>query len=967
MGIVNNSRGIVSSVQVSTSVISGSDSFFGSCRSSEISASFGGSVYSIAKGSDRDSTLTVSGSRFLFPSFSCSQENRGNETGDRSFYSEHFSDCPPFQNGNKQVNQGFHSSGYVDYFPGSLRCLFPHPDFTSVQEVSPLCLERPGFPVQSPSFWAGYSPFSFYQGFTNSYGSPSFFGHSDSLLLGRFPTEGIQPRHSEFSYSDNYQSFASTRFPGFLEKVRAQSIPGFPFSRGTLQDRLRPSFPPCREVLTTLSEDSGPLLSGVSYCSSLSSTPGVNELFSRCSSSGSTSYSSPSVLSSQTLGSCISGLGSSGSNSTINFSTSAMVVSQGECSKGCDSLSSYSKSDTVHGCFSSRMGSFSRRSDSFRGLVSVSPEGSHQHSGDEGSSFSNQSLSGLIDSESCHVGHRQYHSGGLSQESGRYPLFFSVSTSLGHSDTVFSTSCAAISSSHSGKTQSVSRQSFQVFSSSQHRVGATPVSFSGHHTPMGLSSCRPVCYKSQQQTSNFCVSCPRSQVLSSGCNESIMGRNVRLRLSSFQVSKSCSTEDRSRELQDHSYCTSLAKTSVVSRSASSILCSASSSTSEIRSPLSVQRKSSAPKPRESSSSRLVAVRDSLRKRGFSSEAAKHISGSVRESTNLVYDARWTIFSNWCSEREIDPFQITVQHLADFLVFLFEVKGLSPSTIKGYRSAISRTLVLSGGPDFGSNEFISLLVRNFSLERPRQKVLVPQWDLGLVLASLKISPFEPAETVNIKFLSYKCCFLLALASGRRRSELHAFSVSDSCLRFNRDFSSVTLLTDPSFLAKNQIPDRGADPVIIPALPSECSSRLLCPVRILRIYLDRTRTIRTSNNSRLFIPIKKGISDLSVKTISTWICQTIFLAYKSSGNDLLNSFNIRAHDVRAVSSSWALFNSASLNDVLAAGFWRNENSFISHYLRSMATFADSLFSLGPIVSAQRVNFPPMSSDSGDSALR
>ena len=94
---------------------------------------------------------------------------------------------------------------------------------------------------------------------------------------------------------------------------------------------------------------------------------------------------------------------------------------------------------------------------------------------------------------------------------------------------------------------------------------------------------------------------------------------------------------------------------------------------------------------------------------------------------------------------------------------------------------------------------------------------------------------------------------------------------------------------------------------------------------------------------------------------------FLAYKSSGNDLLNSFNIRAHDVRAVSSSWALFNSASLNDVLAAGFWRNENSFISHYLRSMATFADSLFSLGPIVSAQRVNFPPISSDSGDSALR
>jgi hypothetical protein len=33
--------------------------------------------------------------------------------------------------------------------------------------------------------------------------------------------------------------------------------------------------------------------------------------------------------------------------------------------------------------------------------------------------------------------------------------------------------------------------------------------------------------------------------------------------------------------------------------------------------------------------------------------------------------------------------MSVQQIADFLVFLFEVKGLAPSTVKGYRSAISR--------------------------------------------------------------------------------------------------------------------------------------------------------------------------------------------------------------------------------------------------------------------------------------
>jgi hypothetical protein len=88
----------------------------------------------------------------------------------------------------------------------------------------------------------------------------------------------------------------------------------------------------------------------------------------------------------------------------------------------------------------------------------------------------------------------------------------------------------------------------------------------------------------------------------------------------------------------------------------------------------------------------------------------------------------------------------------------------------------------------------------------------------------------AEEVDIKFLSYKCCFLLALASGRRRSEIHAFSTSDYCLRFSRDKSSVTPLTDPAFLAKNQIPGRGSELIVISALPHDPSSKVLCPITV-----------------------------------------------------------------------------------------------------------------------------------------
>jgi hypothetical protein len=134
---------------------------------------------------------------------------------------------------------------------------------------------------------------------------------------------------------------------------------------------------------------------------------------------------------------------------------------------------------------------------------------------------------------------------------------------------------------------------------------------------------------------------------------------------------------------------------------------------------------------------------------------------------------------------------------------------------------------------------------------------------------KLSSFEPAEEVDLRFLYYKCCFLLALASGRRRNEIHVFSVSDSCRRFNRNKSSVTLLTDPCFLGKNQIPDRGAEPVIIPALPEDASYRLSCQIRILSIYLDRPKNSRPAKNTRLFLPLKNGVSDISANTISSWI--------------------------------------------------------------------------------------------------
>ena len=98
------------------------------------------------------------------------------------------------------------------------------------------------------------------------------------------------------------------------------------------------------------------------------------------------------------------------------------------------------------------------------------------------------------------------------------------------------------------------------------------------------------------------------------------------------------------------------KTSLVCKSTASVLCQATSASLKTKSSISVQRRCSSSFSRKSPSTRLVSVRDNLRQKGFPETATR----SVRESTSIVYDAKWTIFSDWCVGREIDPFKISVQ-------------------------------------------------------------------------------------------------------------------------------------------------------------------------------------------------------------------------------------------------------------------------------------------------------------------
>ena len=288
--------------------------------------------------------------------------------------------------------------------------------------------------------------------------------------------------------------------------------------------------------------------------------------------------------------------------------------------------------------------------------------------------------------------------------------------------------------------------------------------------------------------------------------------------------------------------------------------------------------------------------------------------------------------NWCHTKKVNPISAPITVIADFLIFLFSEKKCQISTIKGYRSMISNTLKFKTGNRIGSNPVLSELIRSFELQRPVQRSLTPKWDLSWVLVCLQKPRFEPLDKASKFHVTIKTAFLLALATAKRCSEIHALAMDTQHLRFNQSDGSVSLILK----SKNQLPSVKPDPIVVPSLARICkwehTDRLLCPVRALKFYLKMTSSYR-QNRTRLFLPIK-GNKDISKDTISRWISYTVKLAYRKLAKRDISFLKIKAHEVRALSSSWAFFDKVPLNDILQAAVWNSSSTFAKFYLRDMS---------------------------------
>ena len=158
--------------------------------------------------------------------------------------------------------------------------------------------------------------------------------------------------------------------------------------------------------------------------------------------------------------------------------------------------------------------------------------------------------------------------------------------------------------------------------------------------------------------------------------------------------------------------------------------------------------------------------------GFSVEVAERIAAPQRSSTRTIYKSKWALFEKWCRENSVDFSTPSVKQITDFFMYLYQDLNRRPSTIDGYRTAIVDTL----GPTahhIAHNADLHRLLSSFHRDRPKSSRNTRKWNLSVVLNELTKAPFEPMKDTDLKHLTLKTAFLLALASGKLRSEIHAW--------------------------------------------------------------------------------------------------------------------------------------------------------------------------------------------------
>ena len=608
-----------------------------------------------------------------------------------------------------------------------------------------------------------------------------------------------------------------------------------------------------------------------------------------------------------------------------------VVGTEEECSGGSLFESTQTRTDNRNGCMSVGLGGpcTGERQNGTRELDSRGVgQYPYQHFGNESGAEVFTTVQRLGSEQVRETEHRQHNCGSIHTEARGHKVIEIMRRDLAPIEMVQGTECVAGSNAHSRGEERNSRSVIQK-EGNANRVAAVSKSGRINLSETRETTNRPVCIQSKLPPAYILHQVPRSRSVSGGRIGHGLGQSVGICVSAHSVdTQSGAKGARQRGVRPAVSSTSVAKETLVHQASAAVVSCANVDTIQSPATDAGQGESSSSQPELIQTGGVACIKRKLKERGFSKTARKLYCAAIRNSTQVVYEGRFSEFVRWCNRRNEDPISCNVDVIVNFIGSLFKRKPcLTHSTICGYRTAISSFHDLIEGKRVGDLPEVSRVVRGVFNLRPPISAGVPLWDLDIVLKGLQNPPFEPLASVHLRWLTLKVVFLVALVTACRSSDLRKLSCEAPFLRERRSPPGYVLV--PTELKKQSRVKHLSEEINITKFNG---NRLLDPVRALSLYLKRVKVLRKGVKS-LFMTYKGGTKGVpSSQTISRWLTDVVEFTYKRQNKSLVN-VKRNAHTTRAVSTSWALFNGASVQAILKAADWSSENVFAKHYLRKL----------------------------------
>ena len=880
---------------------------------------------SFRKKCDRESSSFSNKHRFLQYAVLSSKKERGNEARCQFKATQQVSPQATFQNGNYCKSLKSSRDGRLGCNNRSKRCLPSYHDTRVTSKVSQVFVPRGGLSVPSTVFWPLDGPKNLCQSQLSGHGSFEKVRPEAVQLSGRLAVSEQGSVSFSGRCAHSSQSPVLTRLDCKQRKITTCSLSVCDIFRKPFQPHERYGFSHSGKIV--------PFKSGGSKNSKrehnsqrLPDSVRYDCIMSRVDTKCKVVHEAHSVASSKELESSTHANDLYNTGYSTAFSSFELVVTGSKHSEGQVFSQNVFSNDTDHRCeFKVGLGRSSKQSQLSGTMVTRGENHAHKLSGNESSHFLYQAFPISVARSECSDQIRQHNSLSICQPPRGDQICTTLSSDNRAVGDCFEAQNQHESSSYSGNKQCTGRCIEQIHDKTV-RMVTEQSGYTKNFLSVGSTPDRSVCLSREQEDISLLLMASTSTSLCSGCPVNCMAEHVCVCISTDPVDTQNLVSFPTVSMYNDLDCPIMAETTVVSDTVEPVDSLSNQVTSPDRPVDSVQRSCQSSQSRIPTTDCMVVIDQCFSTKGFSKNTRELLAKSWRKGTQRDYKSKFRQFSSWCDKQKVDPYSASLVQCADFLTFLFK-NGLKYRTINGYRSMLSAVMAPVGNVPVGQHPYIIRLLRGVFNERPPMRRLVPEWDLLSVLGCLKKPPFEPMREASLKYVTWKACFLLAITTFRRCSDLQSLTLGEGLVNVQRH--GVTFLR--TGLAKTDRPNHQSNNIFVPHFPND---KLLDPKRALTYYLrctEKYRSVAGKDVVKLFLAINKPHQPVSQVTISRWLVSVIKYSHcklkKHSGK-------VTAHSTRSMGPSWALFKGASLKQVLEAADWSRETTFTKHYLTNVA---------------------------------